>query len=195
MTDAHLWAETYDRRVGRHLRCRERDRKNVADALQVRLTGSEKNSITKAPTENPEAYELYLRGRFFWNKRSGVELRKAIEYFNQAIARDPNYALAYAGLADSYLLLPTYGSASTPEAVPPARAALKKALELDDSLAEAHASSGLLDLTEVRPDRAITELERAIELKPNYATAHHWLMFSHLAWVILIRQSRKENAR
>jgi TolB-like protein/Tfp pilus assembly protein PilF len=181
MTDAHLWAETYDRKLVDIFAVESEIAKSVADALQVKLTGSEKSSITKAPTENPEAYELYLRGRFFWNKRSGVELRKAIEYFNQAIAKDPNYALAYAGLADSYLLLPNYGSASTQEAVPPARAALKKALELDDSLAEAHASSGLLDLIEVHLDRAIAELERAIELKPNYATAHHWLMFSHLA--------------
>jgi TolB-like protein/Tfp pilus assembly protein PilF/class 3 adenylate cyclase len=181
MTDAHLWAETYDRKLIDIFAVESEIAKSVADALQVKLSGSEKKSITKAPTENPEAYELYLKGRFFWNKRSGVELRKAIEYFNQAIAKDPNYVLAYAGLADSYLLLPNYGSASTEEAVPPARAALKKALELDDSLAEAHASSGLLDLIEVRLDRAISELERAIELKPNYATAHHWLMFSHLA--------------
>jgi adenylate cyclase len=181
LTSAHLWAETYDRRLIDIFSVESEIAKTIAETLQAKLTGSEKNAMAKAPTENPEAYEAYLKGRFFWNKRSGVELRKAIEYFNQAIARDPNYALAYAGLADSYLLLPNYGSASTQEAVPPARAALKKALELDDSLAEAHASSGLLDLIEVRLDRAINELERAIELKPNYATAHHWLMFSHLA--------------
>jgi TolB-like protein/Tfp pilus assembly protein PilF len=181
MTDAHLWAETYDRKLVDIFAVESEIAKSVADALQVKLTGSEKSLMAKTPTVNPEAYELYLKGRFFWNKRSVAELRKAIEYFNQAIAKDPNYALAYAGLADSYLLLPAYGGASTQEAVPPARAALKKALELDDSLAEAHASSGLLNLTEARPGRAVTELERAIELKPNYATAHHWLMFSRLA--------------
>jgi TolB-like protein/Tfp pilus assembly protein PilF len=180
MTDAHLWAETYDRKLVDIFAVESEIAKSVADALQVKLTGSEKSSMAKTPTVNPEAYELYLKGRFFWNKRNVVELRKAIEYFNQAIARDPNYALAYAGLADSYLLLPVYGGASTQEAVSPARAALKKALELDDSLAEAHASSGLLDLAEARLNQAITELERAIELKPNYATAHHWLMFSRL---------------
>jgi TolB-like protein/Tfp pilus assembly protein PilF len=178
--DTHLWAETYDRKLIDIFSVESEIAETIAKALQAQLTGSEKTSIAKAPTTNPEAYELYLKGRFFWNKRSAVDLRKAIDYFNQAIGKDPNYALAYAGLADSYLLLPTYGSASTQEAVPPARAALKKALELDDSLAEAHASSGLLDLTEVRLDRAIIEFERAIELKPNYATAHHWLMFSHL---------------
>ena len=180
MTDAHLWAETYDRKLTDIFAVESEIAKSVADALQAKLTGSEQNSITKAPTENPEAYELYLKGRFFWNKRSGVDLHKAIDYFNQAIAKDPNYALAYVGLADSYLLLPTYGSASTQESIPPAQTALKKALELDDSLAEAHASSGLLDQIELRLDRAITELERAIQLKPNYATAHHWLMLGHL---------------
>jgi TolB-like protein/Tfp pilus assembly protein PilF len=181
LTYAHLWADTYDRRSTDIFAVESEIAKNVADALQAKLTGSEKSSIAKAPTADPEAYELYLKGRFFWNKRSGADLRKAIEYFNQAIAKDPNYALAYAGLADSYLLLPNYGSASTQESVPPARAALKKALELDDSLAEAHASSGLLDTFECRLDRAISDFERAIQLKPNYATAHHWLMFGRLS--------------
>src|SRR6202040_1016689 len=91
--------------------------KTIAETLQARLSGSEKNSIAKTPTVNPEAYELYLKGRFFWNKRSGVDLRKAIEFFNQAIAKDPNYALAYAGLADSYLLLPNYGGAATADVI------------------------------------------------------------------------------
>ena len=181
LTYAHLWADTYDRRFTDIFAVESEIAKNVADALQAKLTGSEKSSIVKAPTADPEAYELYLKGRFFWNKRSGADLRKAIGYFNQAIAKDPNYALAYAGLADSYLLLPNYGSASTQESVPPARAALKKALELDDSLAEAHASSGLLDTFECRLDRAISDFERAIQLKPNYATAHHWLMFGRLS--------------
>jgi TolB-like protein/Tfp pilus assembly protein PilF len=181
LTYAHLWADTYDRRFNDIFAVESEIAKNVADALQAKLTGSEKSSIAKAPTEDPEAYDLYLKGRFFWNKRSGTDLRKAIEYFNQAIAKDPNYALAYAGLADSYLLLPNYGSASTQESLPPARAALKKALELDDSLAEAHASSGLLATFECRLERAITDFERAIQLKPNYATAHHWLMFGRLS--------------
>jgi len=155
--------------------------KTIADALQARLTGSEKSSIAKAPTANPEAYELYLKGRFFWNKRSGVDLRKAIDYFNQAVAKDPNYALAYAGLADSYMLLPNYGGASAKESIAPARAAITKALALDDSLAEAHASLGLLDTLELRLERAVGDFERAIELKPNYATAHHWLMLGQLS--------------
>jgi len=181
MSDAHLWGDTYDRKVTDIFAVESEIAKTIADALQAKLTSSEKTAIAQQPTSNTEAYELYLKGRFFWNKRTADDLRKSIEYFNQAIQKDPDYALAFAGLADSYLLLPTYGSASTQEVVPQARAALKKALELDDSLAEAHASSGLLDLNEVQLQPAIAELERAVELKPNYATAHHWLMYCHLA--------------
>src|SRR5205823_2212902 len=145
LTDAHLWADTYDRKLTDIFAVESDIAKTIAETLQAKITGSEKNSIAKTPTVNPEAYELYLKGRFFWNKRSGVDLRKAIEFFNQAIAKDPNYALAYAGLADSYLLLPNYGGAATADVVPPARDAVTKALELDNSLAEAHASLGLLD--------------------------------------------------
>ncbi len=181
LTDAHLWAETYDRRLIDIFSVESEIAKNIAETLQAKITGSEKNSIAKAPTANPEAYELYLKGRFFWNKRSGVDLRKAIEFFNQAIAKDPNYALAYGGLADSYLLLPNYGGAPTADVVPLARAAVTKALELDDSLAEAHASLGLLDTLDLRLERAITHFERAVQLKPNYATAHHWLGLGHLS--------------
>ena len=181
LTDAHLWADTYDRKLTDIFAVESEIAKTIAETLQARLTGSEKSSIAKTPTVNPEAYELYLKGRFFWNKRTGVDLRKAIEFFNQAIAKDPNYALAYAGLADSYLLLPNYGGAPTADVIPPARAAVAKALELDDSLAEAHASLGLLDTLDLRLERAITHMERAVQLKPNYATGHHWLGLAHLA--------------
>src|SRR5207244_4643239 len=148
--------------------------KTIAETLQAKLTGAEQNSIAKAPTANPEAYELYLKGRFFWNKRTGEDLRKSIEYLKQAIAKDPRYALAYAALADSYGLLRFYGGASPAESVVPAEAAAKKALELDDSLAEAHASLGLIATEELEVNRGGNELERAIQLNPNYATAHHW---------------------
>ena len=178
MSDAHLWADTYDRKLTDIFAVESEIAKAIAESLQAKLTRSEKTAIAKKPTENPEAYELYLKGRFFWNKRTGVDLRKAIDYFNQAIAKDPNYALAYVGLADSYLLLPNYGSTSSKEALPPARAATKKALELDDSLAEAHASLGLLATIELDLDRATSELARAVQLKPNYATAHHWFALS-----------------
>jgi TolB-like protein/Flp pilus assembly protein TadD len=180
MTDAHLWAETYDRKLTDIFAVESEIAKTIAETLQAKITGSEKTSIAKAPTANPEAYELYLKGRFFWNKRTGTDLRKAIDYFNQAIAKDPNYALAYVGLADSYLLLSSFAAVSPGESLPPARSALKKALELDDSLAEAHASFGLLATLELDLHRAINELKRAVELKPNYATAHHWLALAHM---------------
>ena len=179
-SDAHLWAETFDRKLTDIFAVESEIAKTIAETLQARLTGSEKSAMSKTPTVNPEAYELYLKGRFFWNKRNGDDLRKAIDYFNQAIAKDPGYALAYVGLADSYLLFPNYAAVSPADSIPPARSAIKKALELDDSLAEAHASAGLLATVELKLQPAIDELKRAAELKPNYATAHHWLA---LAWM------------
>jgi pentatricopeptide repeat protein len=175
LTDAHLWADTFDRKLTDIFAVESEIAKTIAETLQAKITGSEKNSIAKAPTANPEAYELYLKGRFFWNKRTGGDLRKSIEYLKQAIAKDPNYALAYAALADSYGLLRFYGGASPAESIVPATAAAKKALELDDSLAEPHASLGLIATEELEVHRGVSELERAVQLNPNYATAHHWL--------------------
>ncbi|MGB8803892.1 MAG: hypothetical protein WCC93_03120, partial [Chthoniobacterales bacterium] len=129
MTDAHLWADTYDRKLTDIFAVESEIAKTIAETLQARLSGSEKSSMAKTPTVNPEAYELYLKGRFFWNKRTGDDLRKSIEYLKQAIAKDPGYALAYAALADSYGLLRFYGGASPAESVVPAEAAAKKALE------------------------------------------------------------------
>ena len=180
LTSAHIWAEIYDRRLTDIFEVESEISKAIAETLQAKITGSEKNSIAKAPTTNPEAYELYLKGRFFAEKRTGEDMRKSIEYFNQAITKDPSYALAYVGLADSYVLLASYADVSPKESLPPARSALKKALELDDTLAEAHASYGLLAMLELDLERSVTELKQATELKPNYATAHHWL-----AWALM----------
>jgi hypothetical protein len=105
LTDAHLWADTYDRKLTDIFAVESEIAKTIAETLQAKLTGSEKASIAKTPTVNPDAYELYLKGRFFWNKRTGDDLRKSIEYLKRAVAKDPGYALAYAGLADSYGLL------------------------------------------------------------------------------------------
>src|SRR6516165_4868387 len=175
MTQTHLWAEIYDRKLTDIFSVESDIAKTIADTLQAKLSGSERTAISKKPTDNPEAYELYLKGRFFWNKRTGADLLRAIDYFNQAIAKDPNYALAYSGLADSYLLLPPYGAAAPKDSVPQAKAAVKRALELDDTLAEAHASSGrILSGFDFDSQQAITEFERALQLNPNYATAHHW---------------------
>ncbi len=181
MTDAHLWAEIYDRNLTDIFAVESDVAKTIADTLQAKLTGSEKISIAKTPTVNPEAYELYLKGRFFWNKRTAADLRKGIDYFNQATSKDPGYALAYAGLADSYVILSVFGAASPQDSIPQARAAAKKALELDDTLAEAHASSGrIAGPYDFEFDRSIAEFERAIQLNPNYAMAHHWLSWGPL---------------
>src|SRR5205823_6754503 len=133
------------------------------DTLQAKLTGSEKNAIAAQTTENTEAHEFYLKGRYFWNKRTGPELRKAIDYFKQAIDKDPNYALAYAGLADSFVLLSAYGAGSPQESLPPAKTAAKKALDLDDTLAEAHTSLGqILFVDDLDFASSTKEFERAI---------------------------------
>ncbi len=181
MTDAHLWAEIYDRKLTDIFATESDIAKTIAETLQAKLTGSEKTAIAKTPTVNPEAYELYLKGRFFWNKRTAADLRKAIDYFNQATSKDPGYALAYAGLADSYVILSVFGAASPQDSIPQARAAAKKALKLDDTLAEAHASSGrIAGPFDFEFDRSIAEFERAIQLNPNYAMAHHWLSWGPL---------------
>jgi TolB-like protein/tetratricopeptide (TPR) repeat protein len=181
LTDAHLWADTYDRKLTDMFAVESEIAKTIAETLQAKLSGLEKTAMSKRPTTNPEAYELYLKGRFFWNKRTGDDLRKSIEYLKEAIVKDPGYALAYAGLADSYGLLRFYGGASPAESIVPATAAAKKALELDDSLAEPHASLGLIATEELDVHRAVEELERAIQLNPNYATAHHWLALAFTA--------------
>ncbi len=196
VTDAHLWADIYDRKLTDLFAVESDIAKTIADTLQAKITGSEKSLISKTPTTNNEAYELYLKGRFFWNKRTGTDLRKAIDYFNQAIAKDPNYALAYSGLADSYLLLSPYGAAAPKDSVPQAKAAVKKALELDGTLAEAHASSArILSGYDFDSQRAIAEFERALQLNPNYATAHHWFAAGPLLALARFDQSIAEAKR
>lgn len=175
LTDAHLWAETYDRKLTDIFSVESDIAKTIADTLQAKLTGSEKTAMSKKPTANPEAYELYLKGRFFWNKRTSVDLPKSVEFYNQAIAKDSNYALAYAGLADCYVLYPDYGVGAPAEFYPKAKEMAAKALSLDRSLGEPHAAVGLA-LTNFDHDFsvAISEFDRAIELNPNYATAYQW---------------------
>src|SRR5207253_4966891 len=174
-TDAHLWAETYDRKLTDIFALESDIAKTIADTLQAKLTGSEERMMSKKPTANPEAYELHLKGRFFWNKRTGVDLRKSIDYFDQAVAKDPSYALAYAGLADAYVLLSGFGAASPKDSLPEAKAAAEKGLDLDGTLGEAHASLAQALLAyDFNFARANREFQHAIELNPNYATAHQW---------------------
>jgi TolB-like protein/Flp pilus assembly protein TadD len=173
LTDAHLWAETFDRKLTDIFAVESEIAKTIADTLQAKLTSSEQHAIAARPTENTEAHQLYLKGRFFWNKRTGNDLKKSINYFQQAIATDPNYALAYAGLADAYVFLPGYTAGSPLDCYPKAMAAAKKALELDDALAEAHTTLALaIWYYDFDFSQANSEFKRAIELNPNYATGH-----------------------
>src|SRR5262249_7667728 len=176
-TDSHLWAQTYDRKLTDIFGVESEIATKIADMLQAKLTGAEQRAIATRPTENSEAYELYLRGRYFLGKRSEADLKNAVDYFNRAIAKDRNYAPAYAGLAITYVILSEWTSADPAESLrKAAREPAIKALEIDNTLAEAHAA---LALVLMRTDQdlhgARRELERAIELNPNYAAAHHWL--------------------
>src|SRR5881392_454254 len=161
LTDAHLWADTYDRKLIDIFSVESDIAKTIADTLQAKLTGSEKTAISKKPTENPEAHELYLKGRFFWNKRTADDLRRSIDYFNQAIEKDPNYALAYAGLAQSWKLLPAFNGGAPKDCFPQAEAAAKKALALDDTSSSAHAAlASLKGLNGFDYPGAVREYER-----------------------------------
>jgi len=175
VTDAHLWGESFDRKLIDIFAVESEIAAKVADKLQAKLTGAEQHAISMQPTQNTEAYQLYLKGRYFWNKRTGPDLQKALDYFKQAINKDPSYALAYVGLGDSYILLSGFGAARPQDSFPLAEAAAKKALEIDDSLAEAHTTLGFsLCVHHFDFAGSIREFERAIALNPNYATAHHW---------------------
>jgi len=174
--DSHLWADKFDRKLTDIFAVESEIATKIAETLQAKLTGAEQQLISSRPTESTDAHQLYLRGRYFAEKRTGADLNKAIEYFNQAIGKDPNYAPAYAGLADCYVLLLLWTRADPAECLPKAKAAASKALEIDDRLAEAHASLGLvLFHSDLNLRESKREFERAIELNPNYAAAHHWL--------------------
>src|SRR5881296_238257 len=173
ITDAHLWADTYDRKLTDIFVIESDIAKTIADTLQAKLSRSAEHVLASRPTENPEAHELYLKGRYFWNRRTGENLKKAADYFQQAIGKDPQYALAYSGLADCHVLLPLYPDlGSNPrDELPKALKAARKAVELDDTLAEAHASLARALASDLQLSPAISEFNRAIELNPNYATA------------------------
>jgi TolB-like protein/Tfp pilus assembly protein PilF len=173
-SDAHLWADTFDRKLTDIFKIETEIAKTVAETLQAKLSGSEQHAIAARPTENTEAHQLYLKGRFFWDKRTGENLKKSIDYFNQAIAADPNYALAYVGLADCYLLLEDYGGTAANETYPKAKAFAQRALQLDSSLAEAHTSLAYVYTNLWQWEQAEEEFKRAITLNPNYSTEHHW---------------------
>jgi TolB-like protein/lipoprotein NlpI len=173
-SDAHLWAEAYDRQLTDIFAVESEIAKTIAETLQTKLTGSERNAIAAQPTENTEAHQLYLKGRYLWNRRTGENLKKALAYFEQAAEKDPRYALAYSGMADSCVLIPIYSAGTPQDYLPRARAAARKAVELDDTLAEAHTSLAYVSFVDFENAQSIKEFERAIFLNPNYAMAHHW---------------------
>src|SRR3989440_1756995 len=182
LTNAHLWAEIYDRKLTDIFAVESDIAKTIADALQAKLTGSEKRMMAAQPTSDTTAYELYHKGRSLWGKRTGDNIPKAIAFYEQAIARDPNYALAYAGLSSAHVLAPFYAGADRREANAKAKDAALKALRLDPSLSEAHLALGkILFFSEIDLAGATREYKRAIELKPNDADAHHWFSNDSLA--------------
>ena len=173
-SDAHLWAEAYDRKLTDIFAVESEIAKTIADTLQAKLSGSEQHAIAERPTENTEAHQLYLMGRYLWNRRTGENLKKALAYFEQAADKDPHYALAYSGMADSCTLIPFYSAGTPQDYLPRARAAAQKAVELDDTLAEAHTSLAYVFYVDFENAQSMKEFERAIFLNPNYAMAHHW---------------------
>jgi TolB-like protein/DNA-binding winged helix-turn-helix (wHTH) protein/Flp pilus assembly protein TadD len=176
-TDKHLWSQSYEGDLRDTLALQNSVARAIADQIRINLTPQEKAALKSVKVVNPEAYESYLKGRYFWNKRTADSLKVALAYFNQAIDEDPKYARAYSGLADTYALLGDWQYAVLPptEAFPKAKTAVLKALELDSTLGEAHNSLAfILDGFDWDFDSAGKEFRRAIELNPGYATAHHW---------------------
>lgn len=173
--NAIVWAESFENDLSNLSILQDSISKRAVEALALRLNATERERFSRRDTENPRAYEAYLRGRFFWNKRTVDNLQKAIGHFEEAVQQDPNFALAYAGLADCYILLPEYHAAAPIKAFPKAKDAIKKALELDPLIAEAHSALGytqtFYDWDWTAAERSF---ERALELNPNYATAHQW---------------------
>jgi TolB-like protein len=188
--DEHLWSHSYQGDVRDTLQLQDKVARDIAGHIRINLTAHEQVLLNDAKVVNPEAYDAYLKGRYFWNKRTEQGLKRAISYFDQAIAKDSDSAQAYSGLADSYALLGDweYGGLPPKEAFPKAKAAAAKALKLDDNLGEAHASFALcLDLFDWDWKSAEVEFKRSMKLNPSYATAHQWY-----AWHLIILGRNKE---
>jgi TolB-like protein/Flp pilus assembly protein TadD len=174
VTGSQLWGQEYERKLVDVLAVKQALVREVTEKLRLKLTGEQQQRLTQRDTTNPEAYQFYLRGRYYWNKRTAENLTKAMEQFQQAADKDPNYALAYVGLSDSYVLLENYAGTPANETLPKAKAFAERALQLDNSLAEAHTSLGYVYNGLWRWEEAEQEFKRAIELNPNYPNAHHW---------------------
>ena len=171
-----LWSDTYNRKQSQLVSLQSEIARDVSSKLKSKLSGADTAKIEKNYTSNTEAYQLYLKGKFYWNQRTGPALKQAVAFYQQAIEKDQNYALAYSGLAETYVLFSSYDVAPADNSMPQAEAAALRALAIDDSLAEAHTALAFyLSIYEWNRDGAEREYHRAIELKPSYATAHHWL--------------------
>jgi TolB-like protein/tetratricopeptide (TPR) repeat protein len=172
---SQLWGQRYDRKFSEIMMVQEDIAKQVSEKLRMRPTVAEQKQMAKRSTENPEAYQLYLKGRYYWNRRTADLLLKANEYFQQAIEKDPGYGLAYAGLAQSYAVFNYYGVQPPAESCPKARAAATKALEIDANLADAHAALGWIKETcDWDWPGSEREIKRALEINPNDSTAKNW---------------------
>jgi DNA-binding winged helix-turn-helix (wHTH) protein/TolB-like protein/Tfp pilus assembly protein PilF len=172
---ATLWGEDFEKSFTGILEAQSAISEQVVEALMLRLTGEEKHRLVKRYTENPEAYQYYQKGRYFWNKRTQSGFEKAIEYFNRAIEKDPTFALAHTGIADSYAMLSDYLFLPPHQGFPKAKQTALKALEIDEQLAEAHCSLGFIkEIYEWDWPGAEKAYQRALELNPNYGTAYHW---------------------
>jgi tetratricopeptide (TPR) repeat protein len=188
--DRHLWSETYEGDLRDMMTLQNKVAQAIAERIRIDLKPQEQATLRVGKVVNPEAFEAYLKGRFFWNKRTAEDLQRSVEYFNRAIERDPNYAQAFSGLADAYALLGDweYGVFAPREALPKARVAATKALQLDSALSEAHVSLAFyLDAFDWDLPSAEKEFRRGIELNPGYATAHHWF-----AWHLSVSGRNRE---
>jgi len=173
-TENVIWSERYDRKQADLVSLQAEIARDVSSKLKKKLSGAEEQKLAKAYTTNPEAYQHYLRGRFYWNKRNAENIYKAIEQFKAASEKDPAFALAYSGLADCYVVAPNYATITSSETLPSARAYAARAVEIDGSLAEAYASLGMVKFYSWDFDEAEPAFKRSIELNPAYPTAHHW---------------------
>jgi TolB-like protein/Flp pilus assembly protein TadD len=173
-TGAQLWGEEYERKLADVLAVKQTLVREVTEKLKLKLTGEQEQQLTQRDTTNPEAYRFYLRGRYYWNKRTAENVKKAIDQFQQAADKDPNYALAYVGLADCWLLLEDYVGTPASETYPKAKTFAQRALQIDSSLAEANASLGFVYTSLWQWEQAEEEFTRSMKLNPNYATAPHW---------------------
>lgn len=177
-----LWGGQYNRKVSDFFAIQEEISRQISDTLRLQISAEDQKRLSKRQTESTEAYQAYLKARYYWNKRTQEAVKKGIEHFQEAIDLDPNYALAYAGIADSYIILGVYSSLPPAEAFTKAKAMALKALEIDDALAEAHTSLAYVRFRhEWNWSGAEAEYRRAIELNPNYATAYQWAALNRAA--------------